>query len=429
MRNVKIVKIRFKNKNKKKIGYIKYPILICLTTLICIIPPVITIYFLVRIMLIKENILRKIYVNKNYNPEIVIYKGEKIQKKKLISDYLSQISENDSVKIHETELLNQYFYLDEYVDDPQIKLNITNKLLEKFSEIKGKKVNKIETVFVTQNNNFGNTIVTVNNAIFYCEAVGCKEVILIAHNLNRQWLFKNPVYIKEINIKVSLGSNADCNADNIICFQGGRWDPFYVEKIRPEIRIQYLRDELLNNLPKVITEPDELYVHFRGGDAFRQNPPFEYAQPPLCFYEKIFNNNKYKKIYFLSADRKNIVMDTLIKKYNYIIYNEKNYDYDLSLLIHGYNIVLATSSFSISAIKFNNNLRDLWEYDILHLSEKFVFLHHHLYKFDIKYKIHTMKPSETYVDKMFNWKNSESQLKLMLEDNCPYDFVITKPNK
>ena len=40
-----------------------------------------------------------------------------------------------------------------------------------------------------------------------------------------------------------------------------------------------------------------------------------------------------------------------------------------------------------------------------------------------------MKPSETYVDKMFYWKNSESQRKLMLEDNCPYDFVITKPYK
>ena len=149
-RIVKIVQNRFKYKKKRKINFIKYPILICLTTLICIIPPVIAIYFLVTIMLIKENVIRKINTNKNYDPEIVIYKGEKIRKKKLISDYLSQISENDSVKIHETQLLNKYFYLDEYVDDPQIKLNITNKVLEKFSEIKKKKVNKIDTVFITQ---------------------------------------------------------------------------------------------------------------------------------------------------------------------------------------------------------------------------------------------------------------------------------------
>ena len=40
-----------------------------------------------------------------------------------------------------------------------------------------------------------------------------------------------------------------------------------------------------------------------------------------------------------------------------------------------------------------------------------------------------MKPSDVYADKMFVWLNSESQLKLMLEDTCPYDFVLTKVNK
>ena len=40
-----------------------------------------------------------------------------------------------------------------------------------------------------------------------------------------------------------------------------------------------------------------------------------------------------------------------------------------------------------------------------------------------------MKPSDRYIDGMFNWKNTPEQLKLMLEDNCTYDFVITKPNQ
>ena len=39
-----------------------------------------------------------------------------------------------------------------------------------------------------------------------------------------------------------------------------------------------------------------------------------------------------------------------------------------------------------------------------------------------------MKPSDAYVDKMFVWSNKKSQLKLMIEDTCPYDFVLTKPN-
>ena len=127
-------------------------------------------------------------------------------------------------------------------------------------------------------------------------------------------------------------------------------------------------------------------------------------------------------------DRKNVVLDALMNKYKNIIFNQHNYEYDISLLIHAYNIVTSVSSFVISTIKLNDNLKDLWEYDINRLSEKFFFMHHHLYKFDIKYKIYTMKPSDVYINQMYTWRFSESQLKLMIEDKCPYDFILTKPN-
>ena len=64
----------------------------------------------------------------------------------------------------------------------------------------------------------------------------------------------------------------------------------------------------------------------------------------------------------------------------------------------------------------------------MRLSEKFLFLHHDFYKFKIKYNIHTMKPSNIYKIKMFSWKMSPEQIKLMIEDKCPYDFVTIKPN-
>ena len=40
-----------------------------------------------------------------------------------------------------------------------------------------------------------------------------------------------------------------------------------------------------------------------------------------------------------------------------------------------------------------------------------------------------MKPSDIYEKKMFRWEFSKSQLNLMLEDKCTYDFVLTKPNR
>ena len=39
-----------------------------------------------------------------------------------------------------------------------------------------------------------------------------------------------------------------------------------------------------------------------------------------------------------------------------------------------------------------------------------------------------MKPSDIYINKMFRWEATKSQLKLMIEDKCPNDFVLTKPN-
>ena len=148
----------------------------------------------------------------------------------------------------------------------------------------------------------------------------------------------------------------------------------------------------------------------------------------MCFYEKVIDKNNFKNIYIISGDRKNIVLDALINKYNNIIFKHNDYKTDISILIHAFNVVASISSFLLSSIKFNDNLEHLWEYDIYRLSQKFRLLHHHLYKFNIKYKIHTMKPSDIYADQMYNWRVTKSQIKLMLEDTCPYDFVLTKPN-
>ena len=103
-------------------------------------------------------------------------------------------------KVNEENLLKYYLYFDEYVDDPKIKLNIKNKLMEMFSKKKGKSINKIDIFFLGHTINLGNNLIKLNNIIFYCEVIGCNKVLLKDHVLNRQWLLKNPVYIKKVNI-------------------------------------------------------------------------------------------------------------------------------------------------------------------------------------------------------------------------------------
>jgi len=127
----------------------------------------------------------------------------------------------------------------------------------------------------------------------------------------------------------------------------------------------------LTNIPKVYTYPKELYIHIRSGDIFSPKTHCRYSQPPLCFYEKMINNNKFKKIYIISIDRKNVVLDALINKYNNIIYRKGNYKLAISSFVHAFNAVAPVSSFFFVAIKFNDNLKNLWEYDIYRLIENF----------------------------------------------------------
>ena len=339
-----------------------------------------------------------------------MYKGTKIKKTKLLTDYFSRISFDKQKKDKERKFLDDLMNLSEYSSIPNIKNKIKNQFLNYFSKIKKKPINKIETFFSRNNKNFGNCFIIINNLIFYCEIVGCHTIIL----KTKHSLIRNPIYIKRLNITIIPGKKAICEDEFTLC----NWNPYFPIFIKTQIRIQYLKEEILRNVPKVNIDPNALYINIRGGgDIFRPKPNRHYSQPPLCFYEKIINSNKFSNIYIISNDRK-----------NNIIFRHDNYKSDIASLIHAFNVVAPVSSFFFSTIKFNDNLKNLWEYDITRLCEKFWWLHHDLYKFDIKYKIYTMKPSDIYVNKMYVWRFSKKQLKLMIEDKCPHDFVLTKPN-
>ena len=422
MKKIRLIKKHIKKKKFYKNTKI-YFILILLSLTISITVIIIIIIFFLR----KWQMQRKIQ-NEINNLNMIYYKGELVNRKQLIKDFLSRVSDNNHIVSHEKKKFSKYFYLPEYLNNKNFRYNIKNKFMTMFSNIKKKPINKIETFFIGYDIPFGNSLININNLIFTCEIVGCNKIILKDHRIKRPWLIKNPIYIKKLNLTIMLGPRVHCDDDTVLCISIATWDPFFPTFVKPQVRIRYIRDELINNLPLVKTEPDELYIHIRGGDVFKKNPSTAYAQPPFCFYEKILDNNKYKNIYILSMDRRNVVLDALMNKYKNIIFNEHKYEYDISLLINAYNLVTSVSSFVISTIKLNDNLKDLWEYDINRLSEKFLFMHHHLYKFDIKYKIHTMKSSDEYAQKMYIWRNTEEQLKLMLEDKCTYDFVLTKTN-
>ena len=88
------------------------------------------------------------------------YKGEKVSKSKLIDDYLVNITNKNKLeKNKEKEKFNKFCYLPEYSDDPEIQAVIRKKVYEVISNIRNKTINKIDTIFVSRANPFGNNVV------------------------------------------------------------------------------------------------------------------------------------------------------------------------------------------------------------------------------------------------------------------------------
>jgi hypothetical protein len=248
--------------------------------------------------------------------------------------------------------------------------NITdNLIIEEKKNImkmisKNQNLSNINNIFLNVTCNFGNCIIFLNKVIFYCEIIGCKYIVL---NKDIFWFIKNNITTNNISISVDDYQNYK-NTTSLIY---NSWDIFFsFFKIKPEIRSNYIRNEILLNLPKTKTHKNDLYVHIRSGDIFSSNPHKPYAQPPLCFYNNILKNFKFRKIFIISEDTKNPVINKLLKYFPLLKYSKKTIKEDISLLINSYNIVNSISSFANSIIQLNNNLLYLWEYNIYHINQK-----------------------------------------------------------
>ena len=348
----------------------------------------------------------------------------------IINNYLFEIPEKyKKAREQERMFLTNYLNLKDLPTEPSLVSEIKSQLLKKFSKEYKKRLKKLDTVFLTHRWFFGNTFISLNNLIFYCEIIGCKNILF---NSKYRWYIENPVIYQSNNNKTITISKAsedsiNCNDPKVICsFLGGFL--YYPKVIKPQVKLHYLKNEIIKNVPKVVTNPNDLYIHIRSGDIFT-NPDVTwfYAQPPLCFYIKIIKKNKFNNIYIISEDKSNIVIDKLLDLYKNIKYKQNDLDIDISYLLNAYNVVASVSSFFHTIIKLNENVKKMWEYDIYRMSEKFLHLHHDFYKFPIKYKIYTMKPTINYRKIMFQWLKSNEQLDLMINEKCPNGFIIKKP--
>lgn len=338
---------------------------------------------------------------------------------KLINNYISEISpkyafEKEQEKIKLISLLSLVNFSE--LSNVTLKYHLKQDLLKSLQmNRKSQNLTKIKSVYVEKSFNFGNSVVLLNNLLYYCEILNISNIYL---NSKKIWPIFANITKKTFNISLIHKKNLDFTDESVAVFD--KKLVFFQNIIKQEIRIDKLGLEIKKNLPKFDINPNDLFIHIRSGDIFRyqSNRGMSYAQPPLCFYENILNSFKFRRIYIIAQDKLNPLINILTKKFKKIIFSINSLKEDIFILLNAYNIVASISSLLTTLIIINDNLKILWEYDLYRLPEKYLHLHHDIYNYKIKYSIYKMYPSKKYKNMMFPWRNTKYQRYLMIHEKC-----------
>ena len=411
-KRISFIKFLLNNQNQKnrKIKYILF--FKKIMTLITII------YFLIfpTNSLIKHKLVAKM---SNLSPNL----------QKEIKDYLLPIpSRYEKHKNRELVKVINYLQLKNYTEITNETLKYETQLelfneLKSFSKNEHKNFSDVKILYLKESLKFGNSMILLNNLIAYCEVLDIRNIYL---NIDMNWPIVEDIFSDRVNIYFVSPYQIECEDKAVLCAD---YKPFYyLTVVKPEIRISLFKDEVKRNLPSINTDRNDLYIHIRSGDIFKRRPNTVYAQPPLCFYQKILNNFFFKNIYIVSENRKNPIIELLTKEYHEIIFIDNYIETDAAILSNAYNIVGSMSSFLTTLVMINDNLIKYWDFDNYRLSEKYLHFHHDIYNFNRNYTLYEMKPSEDYRKEMFVWRNSKRQIDLMINEKCK-EFNVIKPNE
>jgi len=339
---------------------------------------------------------------------------------------IKSLTITDFSTINEVRLyLNQYSNIKPL--DSQISLlkEFKKKILKLIMKKKiNRRTNDIKSLFINVNFQFGNLIIFLNKIFFYCEIIGCEYIIL---SKNKFWFINNTINIKYKNMTIKKGKYTKSKNSFALNYRPWRIYQRNILNIQIPIKVHFLKSQIINNLPVVITNRDELYIHVRSGDIFTNYIHSNYAQPPFCFYSNILKKFRFRKVLIISKDSFNPIIPKLLKKFPQLKQAKNSLKDDVSILINAYNIVCSISSFLIAILQLNSRFEFVWDYNIYKITEKMLHFHFDFNKFPHNnFTIFRMEPSLIYQKKMYKWKNTKSQLKLMLKEKCLNEFTIIK---
>lgn len=160
---------------------------------------------------------------------------------------------------------------------------------------------------------------------------------------------------------------------------------YYQAKINLLKKTFLIKDSEIKKL-----DEDDIVIHIRGGDIFKESPHPKYIPPPLAFYTKILDKNTFKNIIIISQDKKNPVVDALLSKYKNAIYSKNSLEEDIKIILGSKNIIKSVGTFVSSLCLLSNNIENIYGSDFI--NDEF------------KNYYHFMKP----------WKNTKEQRNYIL---------------
>ena len=301
--------------------------------------------------------------------------------------------------------------------------NEKNKLLVFLSKSIGKNITKVKYIFFGTRMRFGNMIKFLIKTINICHILECKKLFFDKKNI---WFIRKKIKIPKYKMALQIINEKNIEIYNSIIIDktyNFYHNAFYFKRFENDINI--FKNEIIINLPKLKINKNALYIYIRSGDIFIK-PHQSYRQPPYCFYKKLLENYEFNKIYLIAENLNNPVIHHILNNFPNIIYNKNKIQIDISLLVHAYNICGGGfSTFFTNVLRININLLYLWTFTFHTIKniKKPKFNINNFYD-QKKLKIFYMYSSNRYYEEMKIWNNTKSQRDLMLNDNCPNDFVV-----
>jgi len=217
--------------------------------------------------------------------------------------------------------------------------------------------------------------------------------------------FQSHFFLKNVIIVINYSKDDNKTIINDTFFSLKKYD---ITDPEPILMKKYFQ-KYIKPIFKIQTENDndvddkKIYIHFRGGDIFSNNPHNAYVQPPLSYYTSIINHYDSSKL--VCEDKKNPCINELLKQEN-IEYTSNTLEKDLSILSNVSNLVIGFGTFGFLLYLMNPQLKNLYipKYFLDELPNG---------SWGNELKLHIIE-LPNYI-KVGDWKNSIEQRKFMIE--------------